>query len=128
MEGNITDSAKSAVMGELHRAFRPEFLNRLDEMILFKPLTKDNLTGIIDIMAEGLKKRLADRSLKLCITDKAKKLIIERGYDPLYGARPMRWYLQSSVETLLARAILSGDLAAGSTLTLDVENDELVCR
>ena len=128
MEGNITDSAKSAVMGELHRAFRPEFLNRLDETILFKPLTKDNLTGIIDIMVEGLRKRLADRSLKLCITDKAKELIIERGYDPLYGARPLRRYLQSSVETLLARAILSGDLAAGSTLTVDVENDELVCR
>ena len=128
MEGNITDSAKEAVMAELHRAFRPEFLNRLDETILFKPLTKDNLTGIIDIMVEGLKKRLADRSLKLCITDKAKKLIIERGYDPLYGARPLRRYLQSSVETLLARAILSGDIAAGSTLTVDVENDELVCR
>ena len=128
MEGNITDSAKEAVMGELHRAFRPEFLNRLDETILFKPLTKDNLTGIIDIMVEGLKKRLADRSLKLCITDKAKELIIERGYDPLYGARPLRRYLQSSVETLLARAILSGDIAAGSTLTVDIENDELVCR
>ena len=128
MEGNITDSAKSAVMGELHRAFRPEFLNRLDETILFKPLTKDNLTGIIDIMVEGLRKRLADRSLELCITDRAKELIIERGYDPLYGARPLRRYLQSSVETLLARAILSGNLAAGSTLTVDVENDELVCR
>ena len=128
MEGNITDSSKSAVMGELHRAFRPEFLNRLDEMILFKPLTKDNLTGIIDIMVEGLRKRLADRSLELCITDRAKELIIERGYDPLYGARPLRRYLQSSVETLLARAILSGDIAAGSTLTVDVENDELVCR
>ena len=128
MEGNITDSAKEAVMAELHRAFRPEFLNRLDETILFKPLTKDNLTGIIDIMVEALKKRLADRSLKLCITDKAKELIIERGYDPLYGARPLRRYLQSSVETLLARAILSGDIAAGSTLTVDVENDELVCR
>ena len=128
MEGNITDSAKEAVMGELHRAFRPEFLNRLDETILFKPLTKENLSGIIDILMEGLKKRLADRSLKLCITDKAKELIIERGYDPLYGARPLRRYLQSSVETLLARAILSGDIAAGSTLTVDVENDELVCR
>ena len=127
-EGNITDSAKSAVMGELHRAFRPEFLNRLDETILFKTLTKDNLTGIIDIMVEGLRKRLADRSLELCITDRAKELIIERGYDPLYGARPLRRYLQSSVETLLARAILSGDIAAGSTLTVDVENDELVCR
>ena len=115
-------------MGELHRAFRPEFLNRLDETILFKPLTKDNLTGIIDIMVEGLRARLADKSLKLDITDAAKALIIERGYDPLYGARPLRRYLQSSVETLIARRILSGDIAAGATLTVDVENGELICR
>ena len=128
MEGNITDSAKEAVMAELHRAFRPEFLNRLDETILFKPLTKDNLTGIIDIMVEGLKKRLADRSLKLCITDKAKELIIERGYDPLYGARPLRRCLQSGAETLIAKKLLSGDLSSGSTLVLDAENGELVCR
>ena len=126
--GNITPAAAEAVMGELRRAFRPEFLNRLDETILFRPLTKANLTGIIDIMVEGLKKRLADRSLKLCLTDRAKELIIERGYDPLYGARPLRRYLQSRVETLLARAILSGTPAAGSTLTVDVENNELVCR
>ena len=115
-------------MAELRRAFRPEFLNRLDETILFRPLTKENLTGIIDIMTEGLRARLADRSLKLEITDAAKQLIIDRGYDPLYGARPLRRYLQSSVETLLARAILSGDLATGDTLTVDTENGELVCR
>ena len=115
-------------MGELRRAFRPEFLNRLDEVILFKPLTRENLEGIIDILVASLRKRLAERSLSLEITDAAKSLIIERGYDPLYGARPLRRYLQSSVETLLARVILSGDLAAGTTLTVDVEDGELVCR
>ena len=127
-DGSISASAQEAVMGELHRSFRPEFLNRLDEIIMFRPLTKDNLNGIIDIMVEGLRARLADKSLKLDITDAAKALIIERGYDPLYGARPLRRYLQSSVETLIARRILSGDIAAGATLTVDVENGELICR
>ena len=127
-DGTISDEAREAVMAELRRSFRPEFLNRLDETILFRPLTKENLTGIIDIMTKSLADRLADRSLKLVITDAAKSLIIERGYDPLYGARPLRRYLQSSVETLLARVILSGDLAAGTTLTVDTEDGELVCR
>ena len=127
-DGSSSASAQEAVMGELHRSFRPEFLNRLDEIIMFRPLTKDNLNGIIDIMVEGLRARLADKSLKLDITDAAKALIIERGYDPLYGARPLRRYLQSSVETLIARRILSGDIAAGATLTVDVENGELICR
>ena len=127
-DGSISASAQEAVMGELHRSFRPEFLNRLDEIIMFRPLTIDNLNGIIDIMVEGLRARLADKSLKLDITDAAKALIIERGYDPLYGARPLRRYLQSSVETLIARRILSGDIAAGATLTVDVENGELICR
>ena len=127
-DGSITPEAQSAVMAELHRSFRPEFLNRLDETILFRPLTKENLNGIIEIMVEGLRKRLADQSLKLELTDAAKALIIERGYDPLYGARPLRRMLQSSVETLIARTILRGDLAAGSTITVDVENGELVCR
>ena len=127
-DGSITPEAQSAVMAELHRSFRPEFLNRLDETILFRPLTKENLNGIIEIMVEGLRKRLADQSLKLELSDAAKALIIERGYDPLYGARPLRRMLQSSVETLIARTILRGDLAAGSTITVDVENGELVCR
>ena len=127
-DGSISPEAQELVMGELRRSFRPEFLNRLDEIILFRPLTKENLTGIIDIMVESLRQRLAERSLKLEITDEAKALIIERGYDPLYGARPLRRYLQSSVETLIARTILRGDLAAGSTLTIDVRDDELVCR
>ena len=127
-DGEISQSAKDAVMGELRRAFRPEFLNRLDETIMFHPLTKANLGGIIDIMVESLRKRLADRALKLDITEAAKQLIISRGYDPLYGARPLRRYLQSSVETLIARTILSGELSAGSTITVDAENGELVCR
>ena len=127
-DGEISQSAKDSVMGELRRAFRPEFLNRLDETIMFHPLTKANLSGIIDIMVESLRKRLADRALKLDITEAAKQLIISRGYDPLYGARPLRRYLQSSVETLIARTILSGELSAGSTITVDAENGELVCR
>jgi len=127
-EGNISSQAQEAVMTELRRSFRPEFLNRLDETIMFRPLTRDNLNGIIDIMTNALRERLAERSLKLEITPQAKALIIDRGYDPLYGARPLRRYLQSSVETLLARAILGGELTAGATLTVDVENGELVCR
>ena len=127
-DGSISDEARDAVMAELRRAFRPEFLNRLDETILFKPLTKENLNGIIDILTEGLKRRLADKTLKLQVTDAAKSLIIDRGFDPVYGARPLKRYLQSSAETLIAREILRGDLPAGSTLSLDVENGELVCR
>ena len=127
-DGSISEEAQSAVMQELKMSFRPEFLNRLDEIIMFHPLTKDNLNGIIDIMVSSLRERLADKSLGLEITDAAKQLIIERGYDPLYGARPLRRYLQSGVETLIARAILGGDLAAGSTITVDAENGELVCR
>ena len=126
--GEITESARAAVDAELHRAFRPEFLNRLDEIIMFRPLTKDNLNRIIDIMVASLRDRLKERSLDLCITDRAKSLITERGYDPLYGARPLRRYLQSSVETLIARTILAGDVPAGTTLTVDEENGELVCR
>ena len=126
--GHISEEAREAVMAELRRSFRPEFLNRLDETIMFHPLTRDNLDGIIDIMVSSLRKRLEEKSLKLEITDAAKKLIIDRGFDPLYGARPLRRYLQSNVETLIARTILSGDLSAGSTLTIDVANNDLICR
>ena len=127
-DGEISDEARAAVTAELRRAFRPEFLNRLDETIFFRPLTRENLDGIIDIMIASLRARLAERSLHLELTEAAKSLIIERGYDPLYGARPLRRTLQSSVETLLARTILSGDLAEGATITVDAENGELVCR
>ncbi len=127
-DGSISEAAQAAVMAELHRSFRPEFLNRLDETILFRPLTRENLTGIIDIMVEGLRARLEEQKLHLTLTDAAKALIIDRGYDPLYGARPLRRYLQASVETLIARTILRGDLRSGDTITVDVENGELVCR
>ena len=127
-DGSIAERARNAVMGELRRAFRPEFLNRLDEIILFKPLTKENLNGIIEILMQGLRKRMADKTLKLDVTDAAKSLIIERGFDPIYGARPLKRYLQSAAETLIAKEILRGDLPAGSTLVLDAENGELTCR
>ena len=127
-DGTIAESARDAVMAELRQSFRPEFLNRLDEIILFKPLTKENLGGIIEILMQGLRQRLSEKLLKLEVTDQAKDLIIDQGFDPIYGARPLKRYLQSAAETLIAKRILSGDLAAGSTLVLDVENGQLVCR
>ena len=127
-DGTIAQSARDAVMAELRQSFRPEFLNRLDEIILFKPLTKENLGGIIEILMQGLRQRLNEKLLKLEVTDQAKDLIIDQGFDPIYGARPLKRYLQSAAETLIAKRILSGDLAAGSTLVLDVEDGRLVCR
>ena len=127
-DGSISEEAQEAVMMELKSSFRPEFLNRLDETIMFRPLTKENLNGIIEIMVASLRKRLQERGLGLEITDEAKSLIIERGFDPLYGARPLRRYLQSSVETLIARRILSGEVLPNSTIVVDAENGELVCR
>ena len=126
--GEISESARDMVQAELKRSFRPEFLNRLDEIIMFRPLTKENLTGIIDNLVASLRNRLADRTLSLDITDGAKQLVIDRGFDPIYGARPLKRYLQSSVETLVARKILEGDLKAGSTIIVDVEDGELVCK
>lgn len=127
-DGEISQEARAAVQGELHRAFRPEFLNRLDEIIMFKPLSDKNLGGIIELMIASLRKRLSEKSLSLEISDSAKALVIAQGFDPAYGARPLRRFLQSRVETLIARAILSGELSPGSTLVVDVENGELVCR
>ena len=127
-DGSISEDARSAVMAELRASFRPEFLNRLDEIILFKPLTKENLNGIIDILMQGLKRRLAEKTLKLEVTGSAKTLLIDRGFDPVYGARPLKRYLQSSAETLIAKEILRGELPAGSTLVLDAENGQLVCH
>ena len=127
-DGEITADARERVQGELRRAFRPEFLNRLDEILMFRPLTRDNLSHIIDNLVAALRSRLADRTLNLEMTDAAKALIIENGYDPVYGARPLKRYLQSHAETLIARTILSGDLHAGDTLVVDAENGALVCR
>ena len=127
-DGSIEESAREAVMAQLKLSFRPEFLNRLDEIIMFRPLTRSDLGSIIELMVASLRARLADKSLGLELTEAAKALVIDRGYDPLYGARPLRRCLQSSVETLIARSILSGDVAPGSTLVVDAENGELVCN
>ena len=126
--GSSEDKDKDRTMKALQDFLRPEFLNRLDEIIMFRPLTKENLTGIIDNLVASLRNRLADRTLSLDITDGAKQLVIDRGFDPIYGARPLKRYLQSSVETLVARKILEGDLKAGSTIIVDVEDGELVCK
>ncbi len=129
-EGEIREDAREKVMQDLRASFRPEFLNRLDEIILFKPLTKENLGGIIDNLLAGLKNRLASAAvgnLGLEVTDAAKALIIEGGFDPVYGARPLKRYLQSAAETLIAKVILKGDVKAGSTLVLDAKDGILTC-
>ena len=124
--GEIKTEAQSQVMDDLRGHFRPEFLNRLDEIIMFKPLTKSNIGKIVDLMVGELDKRLADQELSLELTDAAKDQVIENGYDPVYGARPLKRYLQKYVETLAARKILSGDVHAGDTLMLDVQNGEFI--
>ena len=124
--GEIKPEAQSQVMDDLRGHFRPEFLNRLDEIIMFKPLTKSNIGKIVDLMVGELDKRLADQELSLELTEAAKDQVIENGYDPVYGARPLKRYLQKYVETLAARKILSGDVHAGDTLVLDVQNGEFI--
>ena len=126
--GEIKEEAQKEVMDDLRGHFRPEFLNRLDEIIMFKPLTKDNIGSIVDLMVKELNDRLADQELSLELTDAAKKDVIDNGYDPVYGARPLKRYLQKYVETLTARKILSGEVHTGDTLVLDVENGEYVVK
>ena len=125
-DGEISEEARQKVDQLLKQSFRPEFLNRLDEIIMFKPLTKSNIGKIVDLMVGELDKRLADQELSLELTDAAKDQVIENGYDPVYGARPLKRYLQKYVETLAARKILSGDVHAGDTLVLDVQNGEFI--
>ena len=121
--GSIRPEAKEAVMNDLRTHFRPEFLNRLDEMILFKPLTKENIGSIVDLCIADLNRRLADRELKLELTETAKAFITENGYDPVYGARPLKRYLQKNVETLAAKLILGGGLREGAVIVIDVSED-----
>ena len=127
-QGELKPEARAEVMSLLHRQFRPEFLNRLDEIVFYKPLTRENMHGIIDLMLQGLQKRLSDQQLTLTVTPEAKELLIQGGYDPLYGARPLRRYLQQQVETLLARYIIGQDPAAGTHLTVDVQDGKLTVR
>ena len=126
--GEIAESAKEMVMSQLRQQFRPEFLNRLDEILCFKPLTKSELEGIIDILTSSLRARLEEKSLGLEITEEAKQLIIDRGFDPVFGARPLKRYLQSAVETLIAKEILAGDIPAGHTIRITVRDGELACE
>ena len=121
-KGDIKPEAQEQVMNDLRGHFRPEFLNRLDEIIMFKPLTKDNVGKIVDLMVKELSDRLADQELSLELTDAAKQMVVDNGYDPVYGARPLKRYLQNYVETLTAKKILSGDVYAGDTIVLDVKD------
>ena len=124
-KGDIRPESEEMVMKDLRSHFRPEFLNRLDEIILFKPLTKDNIGHIVDLLITDLNRRLADKELHLRLTDKAKAFVVENGYDPVYGARPLKRYLQKYVETMAARYILSGNVQAGSTMTVDCDGQNL---
>ena len=119
--GNIKPEAEAMVMQDLRAHFRPEFLNRLDETILFKPLTKDNISHIVDLMVADVNRRLEDRELKVELTGNAKSFVTDHGYDPAYGARPLRRYLQKNVETLAARIILEGNISEGQTIVIDTD-------
>jgi len=123
--GNITDEAREAVEEDLKSSFRPEFLNRLDEIIMFKPLTKDNIGGIIDLLLEDTNRRLDDRQIRISLSDSAKQFIADGGYDPVYGARPLKRFMQKNVETLAARLILEKGAPEGSVISIDTEGDGL---
>ena len=127
-DGQISEDARKAVDGLLKSQFRPEFLNRLDEIVFYKPLTKAEIGGIVELQLDDLRRRLADKQLNLAVTDAAKDFIIEEGYDPIYGARPLKRFIQSRVETLIAKEIIGGVHNTGDTLTVDVENGALILR
>ena len=124
--GNISSEAEELVMSQLKNHFRPEFLNRLDEIVMFKPLSKSDIRGIIDLLVKDINRRIEDKEISLTVTDKALDYIVEKAYDPVYGARPLKRYLQKNVETLLAKKMLADEVAVGDVLSLDVENDALV--
>ena len=124
--GNISSEAEELVMSQLKNHFRPEFLNRLDEIVMFKPLSKSDIRGIIDLLVKDINRRIEDKEISLTVTDKALDYIVEKAYDPVYGARPLKRYLQKNVETLLAKKMLADEVAVGDVLSLDVENDVLV--
>ena len=126
--GNISEDSQQAVMEELKAHFRPEFLNRLDEMIMFKPLTKDNIYDIIDLLVADVNQRLAEKEISIALTEAAKNYVVEGGYDPTYGARPLKRYLQKHVETLAARLMLQGDVGAQETIVIDAKDGRLTAR
>ena len=122
----ISDACREAVEEQLHSHFRPEFLNRLDEIILFKPLSKSNISSIIDLIITDLNKRLADKQLTVTVSDDAKKFIADEAYDPSYGARPLRRYIQKNVETMAAKLILAGKVQEGQTVEIEKGSDGLI--
>ena len=126
--GEISDSARDGVSMLLKRSFRPEFLNRLDEIVFYKPLTKDNIKNIIDLLIKNLSLRLLKKRLYLEITDEAKNYVIDAAYDPMYGARPLKKFLQSRVETLIARKIIGEDIAPDTVITVDYNGSELIAK
>ena len=127
-DGEISQEAKNQVEELLRRSFRPEFLNRLDEIVFYKPLTRDNIFHIIDLQMDSLNRRLADKRLRVELTDRAKDLVLNSAYDPMYGARPLRRYLQHTVENLVGRKIIAGEVAPDTTITVDAQGDELVIQ
>jgi ATP-dependent Clp protease ATP-binding subunit ClpB len=126
--GQVTPEIRESVMQQLKSYFRPEFLNRIDELIMFNGLTEENIGHIVDIMMKDLNDRLADRDISIRLTDKAKGLIIENGYDPVYGARPLKRYLQKNVETLVAKLILSSEVGNNDTVLIDADGDKLIAK
>ena len=124
-DGQIDEKAEELVMNDLRSHFRPEFLNRLDETILFKPLTRENIGGIVELIVADLNRRLADRDLSLELTEEAERFIVDNAYDPVYGARPLKRYIQKHVETLTARLILSDGVGSGDTVVISVEDGRL---
>ena len=127
-DGAISAAARDSVTALLRRSFRPEFLNRVDEIVFYRPLTKENIYGIVDLLVADLEKRLSDKRIGLSVTTAAKDFIISSAYDPTYGARPLKRFLQSKVETLIARKIIAEDIAPDTVITIDVENGELVAK
>ena len=120
-EGNIRKQSEELVMERLRDSFRPEFLNRLDEIIMFKPLSKNNIIGIIDLVIGDLNRRVSDKEIQLTLTEEAKQFIADQAYDPMYGARPLKRYIQKHVETLLAREILQDHIHSGNVVVLKVD-------
>ena len=127
-DGTIREDARAQVEALLRRSFRPEFLNRLDEIVFYKPLTKENVTKIIDLQIAKLNNRLAEQQITCVLTDAAKSAIVDAAYDPQYGARPLRRYVQHTVETMLSKRLLKGDVVPGQTVTVDAVNGELVMK
>lgn len=126
--GNIQESAEKYVINDLRNHFRPEFLNRLDETILFKPLTKKNIGNITDLIIKDLNKRLEEKEITVELSEEAKNFVVENGYDPLYGARPLKRFIQKQVETLVGKMILGDKVKIGETVIIDVDSDTLIAR